>query len=294
MAAQRRTDLAAEARELWRESAGETSALPGVRAREGRRRGFAVTRVEILDARGARALGKPEGTYVALDVGPCFSAQRPERFPEAVRALAEELTPMLPPEGTVLVAGLGNAAMTPDAVGPAAVGHLLITRHLGEALPGLRPVAAAAAGVLGTTGMEAAEWVKGLAERVAPAAVIAIDALAARSVDRLCTAVQVSDTGIVPGSGVGNARLPITRETLGVPVLSVGVPTVVDAATLALDLLGEDAAPPRGLLDREGALFVTPRDVDERLAALSRLVGYGVSLALQPSLTVEDLEALLG
>ena len=184
--------------------------------------------------------------------------------------------------------------MTPDAVGPAAVGHLLITRHLGEALPGLRPVAAAAAGVLGTTGMEAAEWVRGLAERVEPAAVIVIDALAARSVERLCTAVQIADTGIVPGSGVGNARMALTRETLGVPVISVGVPTVVDAATLALDLLGEGAPLPEGLRRREGELFVTPRDVDQQVRETARVVGCGVNLALQPSLTVADLEALLG
>ncbi len=291
MAGQQRTDLAAESRALWQESAGEAARLRGVAARDYRRRGFPVTRVEILDAAGAEALGKPVGTYVAVDLRPYFS-RRPARFAGAVRTLAEELAPLLPEEGAVLVAGLGNAAMTPDAIGPAAVGHLLVTRHLGEAVPGLRGVAAAAAGVLGTTGMEAAEWVRGLAERVEPAAVIVIDALAARSVERLCTAVQIADTGIVPGSGVGNARMALNRETLGVPVVSVGVPTVVDAATLAADLLGEGGTP-EALGRRGRELFVTPKDVDAQIRELGKLVGYGVNLALQRGLTVADLEALL-
>ena len=291
MAGQQRTDLAAESRALWQESAGEAARLRGVSARDYRRRGFPVTRVEILDAAGAEALGKPVGTYVAVDLRPYFS-RRPARFAGAVRTLAEELAPLLPEEGAVLVAGLGNAAMTPDAIGPAAVGHLLVTRHLGEAVPGLRGVAAAAAGVLGTTGMEAAEWVRGLAERVEPAAVIVIDALAARSVERLCTAVQIADTGIVPGSGVGNARMALNRETLGVPVVSVGVPTVVDAATLAADLLGEGGTP-EALGRRGRELFVTPKDVDAQIRELGKLVGYGVNLALQRGLTVADLEALL-
>ena len=291
MAGQQRTDLAAESRALWQESAGEAARLRGVAARDYRRWGFPVTRVEILDAAGAEALGKPVGTYVAVDLRPYFS-RRPARFAGAVRTLAEELAPLLPEEGAVLVAGLGNAAMTPDAIGPAAVGHLLVTRHLGEAVPGLRGVAAAAAGVLGTTGMEAAEWVRGLAERVEPAAVIVIDALAARSVERLCTAVQIADTGIVPGSGVGNARMALNRETLGVPVVSVGVPTVVDAATLAADLLGEGGTP-EALGRRGRELFVTPKDVDAQIRELGKLVGYGVNLALQRGLTVADLEALL-
>ena len=293
MMRQQRTDLAAEARELWRESAGETTALPGVAARDYRREGFSVTRVEILDEAGAEALGKPAGTYVTVDLGPYFE-NRAGRFAPAVRALAGELAPLLPEEGAVFIAGLGNAAMTPDAIGPAAVGHLLITRHLGKAVPGLRPVAGAAAGVLGTTGMEAAEWVRGMAERVAPAAVVVIDALAARGAERLCRTVQIADTGIIPGSGVGNARQALNRETLGVPVVSVGVPTVVDALTLAADLLpGGAEAVPEGLARRGRSLFVTPRDVDEQIRELGRVVGYAVNLALQRGLTVADLEALL-
>ena len=292
MTGQRRTDLAWESHRMWQEGAGETTQLPGVRARECRRRGFPVTRVEILDEAGAKALGKPEGTYTSVDLRPYFS-DRSGQFAPAVEVLAEELRPLLPAAGCVLVAGLGNAAMTPDAVGPLAVGHLLVTRHLAEQLPQLRAVAAAAAGVLGTTGLESAEWVQGLARQIGPAAVVVIDALAARSVERLCGAVQVADTGIVPGSGVGNARVALNRETLGVPVVSVGVPTVVDAVTLALDLMGEGAPLPEGLRDRGGALFVTPKDVDAQVRDVAKVVGYAINLALQPSLTVADLEALL-
>ena len=288
----RRTDLALEARELWRESAGKTSELAGVRATDYRREGWPATRVEILDRRGAEALGKPVGTYLTLDLTGYW--ERPEgAFRRAADALAAELRSLLPEEGAVFVAGLGNRAMTPDAVGPLAVEHLLITRHLGDLLPDLRPVAGAAAGVLGTTGMEAAEWVRALAERVEPAAVVVVDALAARSLSRVCATFQLSDTGIIPGSGVGNRRMALNRETMGVPVISLGVPTVVDAATLALDLLREgEGTAPETL--GGGDLYVTPKDVDARVRDLARAAGYGINLALQRDLTLEDLTALLG
>ena len=285
-----RTDLACEAHQLWRESAGETTRLKGVRAREGTAEGFPAERVEILDEEGAAAIGKPVGTYLSLDLTACWRRE-PGSFPRATAAVASLLTSLVPEEGPVLVAGLGNAAMTADALGPRTAGHLLVTRHLGAVLPMLRPVAALAAGVLGQTGLEVAEWVRGAAERVEPAAVIVVDALAARSLERLCATVQISDTGLIPGSGVGNHRMALNRETLGVPVLSVGVPTVVDAATVAHDLLaqaggGEPPQLPRGY-------FVTPDSVDEKISYLAKVLGYGISLALQPGLALEDLEGLL-
>lgn len=287
-----RTDLAAEARDLWRESAGETTRLKGVAAREEQVEGMTVTRVEILDQEGARALGKPEGTYLTLDVSPLWRREE-DAFPRAVRAVAALLGPLLPEEGPVLAAGLGNQAMTPDALGPRSLDHLLVTRHLGEALPQLRPVAGLGAGVLGTTGMEVAEWVRGAAEQVGPAAVIVVDALAARDLERLCATVQIADTGLVPGSGVGNHRMALNRETLGVPVISVGVPTVVDAETIARDLLGEAGAVPKALNGRGRRFFVTPESIDQKIRDLSKVLGYGINLALQESLALEDLEALL-
>jgi len=285
-----RTDLALESKELFEEQGG-AARLRGVRAREETRRGFPLTRVEILDEQGAKALGKPVGTYVTLDLTPC-RGDRAGQFAPAAETLAEELRALLPEEGTVFVAGLGNRAMTPDAVGPLAVEHLLVTRHLKEVLPDLRSTAAAAAGVLGGTGLEAAEWVRGLAQVSECAAVIVIDALAARSLHRLCTTVQLSDTGIVPGSGVGNWRQALNRETLGVPVISLGTPTVVSAGTLACDLLAEGEAPP-ALREEGESLFVTPKDVDYQVAELAKILGYGITLALQEGLTVEDVAALL-
>ena len=287
-----RTDLAVEAHALWRESAGETTRLKGVAAREEQVEGMTVTRVEILDQEGARALGKPEGTYLTLDISPLWRREE-DAFPRAVRAVAALLGPLLPEEGPVLAAGLGNQAMTPDALGPRSLDHLLVTRHLGEALPQLRPVAGLGAGVLGTTGMEVAEWVRGAAEQVRPAAVIVVDALAARDLERLCATVQIADTGLVPGSGVGNHRMALNRETLGVPVISVGVPTVVDAETIARDLLGEAGAVPKALNGRGRRFFVTPESIDQKIRDLSKVLGYGINLALQESLALEDLEALL-
>lgn len=287
-----RTDLAVEAHALWRESAGETTRLKGVAAREEQAEGMTVTRVEILDQEGARALGKPEGTYLTLDVSPLWRREE-DAFPRAVRAVAALLGPLLPEEGPVLAAGLGNQAMTPDALGPRSLDHLLVTRHLGEALPQLRPVAGLGAGVLGTTGMEVAEWVRGAAEQVGPAAVIVVDALAARDLERLCATVQIADTGLVPGSGVGNHRMALNRETLGVPVISVGVPTVVDAETIARDLLGEAGAVPKALNGRGRRFFVTPESIDQKIRDLSKVLGYGINLALQESLALEDLEALM-
>ncbi len=287
-----RTDLAVEAHALWRESAGETTRLKGVAAREEQAEGMTVTRVEILDQEGARALGKPEGTYLTLDISPLWRREE-DAFPRAVRAVAALLGPLLPEEGPVLAAGLGNQAMTPDALGPRSLDHLLVTRHLGEALPQLRPVAGLGAGVLGTTGMEVAEWVRGAAEQVGPAAVIVVDALAARDLERLCATVQIADTGLVPGSGVGNHRMALNRETLGVPVISVGVPTVVDAETIARDLLGEAGAVPKALNGRGRRFFVTPESIDQKIRDLSKVLGYGINLALQESLALEDLEALL-
>ncbi len=291
-----RTDLALEAHELWKESAGETTELKGVRARESTIEGLPATRVEVLDREGAEALGKPEGEYITLDVSALWRHEE-DAFSRAARAVGELLAPLLPEEGAVLVAGIGNAGMTPDALGPQTLEHLLVTRHLKEVLPDLRPVAGIGAGVLGTTGLEVAEWVLGVSEHVQPAAVVVVDALAARDLGRLCSTVQLSDTGLIPGSGVGNHRKALNKDTLGVPVLSLGVPTVVGAETLARDVLREagwdGAAAPEALRGKGNQLFVTPDSIDRKIRDLSKLLGYGLNLALQPALELEDVEMLL-
>lgn len=288
-----RTDLAAEAHRLWRENAGETAQLPGVRAGEEEIEGLPVTRVEILDREGAEALGKPEGIYLTLDVSALWRREE-DALRRAARAVAALLEPLLPEEGPVLAAGLGNPAMTPDALGPRMLEQLLVTRHLGKVLPGLRSVAGIGAGVLGSTGMEAAEWILGAAEHVEPAAVVVVDALASRSLERLCSSIQISDTGLIPGSGVGNHRLALNRESLGVPVISVGVPTVVSVETAARDLLVQSGGDEEKIPDLQGSgLFVTPDSIDLKIRELAKAVGYGLNLALQPGLAWEDLEALL-
>lgn len=290
----RRTDLALEAQELWQESAGEQTQLKGVQARDSRREGYAVTTVRILDQEGAQALGKPAGTYVTLTVDG-LARREEDAFGRAVRAVAAELTQLLAGlEGPVLVACLGNRAVTPDAVGPKVHDHLLITRHLVDQAPehfgAFRPVASVAAGVLGTTGVESGELVGALMGRLKPVCIIAVDALASRSLDRLCRTIQLADTGIAPGSGVGNHRHALDRESLGVPVIAIGVPTVVDGATLAADLLGTADLPPLG---REGEMLVTPKDIDSQVNDLAKVIGYGITLALQPGLTLEDMELLM-
>ena len=292
----RRTDLAMEARELWQEQAGETTALPGVEARDDLREGIPVNTVRVLDSRGEKALGKPVGDYVTLTLEG-LAGREEGVFQRAVRAVAGELSALLeevPRAGLVLVAGLGNRAITPDAIGPKVHENVLVTRHLVQKMPEhfgcLRPVASVTAEVMGNTGMESGELVRAVCEKIQPACVIAVDALASRSLKRLCRTVQLADTGITPGSGVGNHRMGLTRDTLGVPVVAVGVPTVVDGATLAADLLGTDELPD---LNEGRDLLVTPKDIDSQVNDLAKVIGYGLSMALQPGISLEELELLL-
>ena len=297
----RRTDLALEAKELWTESAEKETKLEGVRARDSLREGYQVTTVDILDEQGASSLGKPVGSYVTVQLD-ALARREEDAFGRAARAIAAELNGLLKlPEGaTCLVVGLGNRAITPDAIGPGVADHTMVTRHLVEQVPehfgSFRPVAALAAGVLGTTGVESGELVKAVAEKIRPGCIIAVDALASRSMDRVCTTVQLANTGIVPGSGVGNHRAALNRETLGVPVIAVGVPTVVDAGTLAADILaeaGQEGLDPEALAGAGDGLMVTPRDIDQRVADLVKVIGYGINLALQPGLTIEDVDLFL-
>lgn len=293
---QLRTDLALEATELWRERAGDPGDAPGVVTREYQREHYPVTVVEVTSPEGEQAVNKPMGTYLTLELDGLLERQ-PDAFPRAVRALAAELTPMLQlaEKAPVLVVGLGNRAITPDAVGPKTADHTMVTRHLVEREPQhfgmFRPVAALAAGVLGTTGVESGELVHAVVERIHPACVIAVDALAARSVRRLCRTIQIASSGITPGSGVGNARKALNQETLGVPVVALGVPTVVDAATLAADLAGDQL--PEGALDGAPSLIVTPKDIDTHVSDVAKVIGYGINLAVQEGLTVEDVEMFL-
>lgn len=286
---QRRTDLAME-----RLSGLGKGPVPGVAAEEWRQEPLSVHRVTVLDARGERALERPVGQYLTaqLDRDAAWDSQW---MWESSKALAALLRPLLPETGPVLVAGLGNRAMTCDALGPLALEHLMVTRHLIRAMPetfgGLRPVSALAPGVVGTTGLETAELIRGAVRQAQPTAVIAIDALAARSLERLCRTFQLSDAGITPGSGACNPRQGLNRQTLGIPVIALGVPTVVEARTLALDLV------PEGRLDEKNApdagMLVSPKDIDLQVAKCAKVLGYAVNLALQGDVDAVEMEQFL-
>jgi spore protease len=283
------TDLAMEERELWQRDADEQTQLPGVWARESVRKGVRTTIVKILDRRGAEALHKPVGTYLTLELS-SFSRREPNSFARAVHALAAELRRMMEGREQILVAGLGNRGVTPDSIGPEALRSLIVTRHLKQSMPAefqdFRSVSAAEPGVLGTTGVESAELVRGAAERVKPDLIVVVDALATCSLSRVCSVIQIADTGIVPGSGIGCSRAAFNEQTLGAPVLAVGVPSVVEAGAFfeAQKLPVPKAA---------AGMIVTPRDVDARVREISRVVGYGLDLALHRGLTLEDVPCFL-
>ena len=286
-----RTDLACESRDVW---TGTRGADPeGVSARSESRDGLAVETVEIRSEKASEALCKPKGRYVTISLDALVRREE-DAFRRACGVLAREIRTQLAmePDESALVVGLGNPDITPDAVGPLAVACVLVTRHLKTRLPeefaAFRPVSVFRTGVLGTTGIESAALVRGVVSLVRPDRVIAVDALSARDAARLCRAVQVTNAGIVPGSGVGNARSALTKDVLGVPVVAVGVPTVVDARTLCADLSGAES-----VLPEDTELFVTPRDIDSRVRDSARLVGYEIDLALHDALTVEDIDMFL-
>ena len=290
-----RTDLAVEAIENHKSAA----ALPHVRQSDRTLEGFAVHEVRILSEDAAREIGKPQGRYLTLELDALIRREE-DAFPRACKALSTLLRELLPHpnDGPVLIVGLGNRMITPDAIGPQTADHVIATRHLVAQSPAIfadwRPVSALAPGVLGQTGVETGEVICGVLDRVRPAAVIAVDALAAGRLSRLLRTVQLADTGITPGAGVGNARAALNEETLGVPVIAVGVPTVVDGATLAHEIssqLGQPAC--EALDDLSQPVMITTRDIDREVADISRMIGYAVNMALHPHLSVADIDLYL-
>lgn len=307
------TDLILEARELGSANEGK---IPGVTTQELSQGGITISRVHIENEQGMQAMGKPVGMYVTVELPRDFQDDN-SLFEVGVSVIAAELKKQLnlSENGCVMIAGLGNAGVTPDALGPETVQSVLVTRHIEERAPEyfksnrMRPVAAIAPGVMGQTGVETAEIIASIVSKIRPEAVIVIDALSARSLSRLAVTVQISDTGINPGAGVGNQRSEITKESLGVPVVSIGMPTVVNAATLVADAtaiiaskggtpseesrdsvydLAKEALTPYGL-----NLFVTPKDIDGIIACSSRLIGYSINMALQNNMSVGDMSRLL-
>lgn len=298
-----RTDLAMELRESVKKS------VEGLKySVEEPHAGITITRVSIESDEAEALMGKTKGTYVTLEAS-ClvkYDSLEEELFSHI---LAEELTRILPEpaqKGPVLVVGLGNTDVTPDALGPKTVQKMMVTRHLLEMIPHamdarVRPVCAIAPGVLGKTGIETAEIVRGVAARVKPSAVVAVDALASRDSRRIASTVQISDAGLQPGSGVGNHRLELNAAALGCPVIAMGVPTVVCAATIVRDalqqLLHDDSQADKAMeqLGRAALpeLVVTPREVDVLVENAARQLAMGLNLWLHDGLTVQEVEAFV-
>lgn len=285
-----RTDLALERHEAIKADSSE-----GIVSENYRKNGIDFTKIRVTSSTGEQSLGKPVGTYVTAEI-PSLASHSPLED-DLIEAIGEELRALLPEEGAVLAVGLGNTDITPDAVGPQSIGMVLATRHISAELSesvglgNLRPVAGFIPGVLGKTGVETAESVKGLVEAVKPSAVIVVDALAARRLKRLGNTVQMSDTGITPGSGVGNARSAIDSEALGVPVISIGIPTVVDAQTLVNDLTEDEAEISR---EENKKMIITPREIDLVVDRASRIIGLSINKALQPHLSTDEIMMLVG
>lgn len=284
-----RTDLAVELKTDIHQKTG------GVRAATERYGEIGITTIEVENEIGEKLLGKPIGKYICFSLPPFMEAGDASM---ALKVIASRLRAMLPRQkGTVLVVGLGNSEITPDALGPKTAGKVLATRHirqeLGEidGLQNLRPVAVISPGVLGKTGIESVEIIKGAVRSVKPCAVIAVDAFAAKESERLGNTVQLSSTGICPGSGVGNSRKAINRSTLGVPVISIGVPTVVDAGTLLWEAAGESAVHKATPFGKE--MFVTPREIDSVIERASKLISRVLNTVLQPEYTLEEINALM-
>ncbi len=320
----RRTDLALEMRELLLEAGETLSEIQGVRAEEEiLERNIKATTVEVLDENGEKLLHKEKGQYITIELPQNWWMEQTV-YEAACKACAKELKKLIRGNSleNVLVVGLGNRNITPDAVGPVTLDYVLITRHLIRYMPEeidkrLKSVCGIAPGVLGITGLETGEIIKGLSEKIKPSLIIAIDALCSRSVDRVNKTIQLSDTGITPGAGVGNRRMSLNKKEMGVPVIGVGVPTVIDAATIAADAIDlliknmkENAGGNQGFLEmlkdaeeedrflllkevlgeNVGDFIVTPKDIDEQAEEMSRIIANGINIALHEGISLSDID----
>lgn len=307
-----RTDLADERRDIFRKANNIEDEISGVETEQKEVGKYVkVTKVKILNEEGEQALGKPKGNYITIDIK-LLNVAGEEEIQSASEALTDELKALINTHieetDPILVVGLGNIYVTPDALGPKVIAEIDITRHLFEYLPQLvdentRPVSAIAPGVLGTTGIETLEILKGIIENVRPKLLIVIDALASRSMERISSTIQVADTGIVPGAGVGNKRKELSKQTLGIPVIAIGVPTVVEAAIIAnesinlfIDNLQQEAKSneylnqlrnedkyeqiKQTLIPNDYNFIVTPKEIDELIENMTSVIARGINFSL--------------
>ena len=299
-----RTDLAAEARAYCLEKNGKEP--DGVICSSRTVDGITVESLEISNEAGEKLVGKPRGKYVTVNVGEFWNSDS-SYFDRACKIISDVIRSFIPDgSGLCLFAGLGNRAITADAVGPFAAENFIVTRHIKNSDESLfdslrlRETACISPGVLAKTGVEGAGIVKSLADEIKPDFIIAVDSLASRSLSRLAATVQVCNTGISPGSGVNNTREELSEKTLGVPVIAVGIPMVVEAATLAHDVVSRAAEQSGSIIDIEhllannpSAFFVTPKDADHIARDAAKLIGYAVNLALHDNLTMEEADEFL-
>ncbi|HZJ76915.1 MAG TPA: GPR endopeptidase, partial [Oscillospiraceae bacterium] len=315
-----RTDLALEAREAHKEQNREE--ILGVSIDKQEVGDVLITRVEVLDEHGADVIGKPRGKYITLESSSLRKADADFKD-EISKLLAKELRAITPQNegGKALVVGLGNRAITPDSLGPQVVSKIFVTRHLFKFYKKKEDIdviemSAVSPGVMGTTGLEISEVIKGIVDNSKPDIVIAVDALAARKVERINTTIQISTTGITPGSGIGNERKALDKSNLGVPVIAIGVPTVVDAATLTSDTIGmvinafskqtkvgsQFYNMLKGLEEEDkyelikevlepysANIIVTPKGVDEIITNLSQIIANGINIAMHPGIDLKDV-----
>lgn len=275
-----RTDIALERQEMLKNDNQN-----GIRVKKWGKDNAQVTEIEIYNEEGEKAIGKSRGKYITVDL-PEFSHES-ELLDGRLSTLTKAIKSLLPENAKrILVAGLGNENITPDALGPLCARQIFSTRHIKKelekelSLPELNSIASVSTGVLGQTGIETVEYIGGIVNLINPEAVIVVDALASRRLSRLGKTVQLTDSGITPGSGVGNFRKTIDKSTLGVPVISMGVPTVVDGNTMAYDLTGKET-------DANGEtenMIVTPREIDTIITRASRLLSLSINCALQPNM----------
>ena len=265
-----------------------------------------VDTVRITNKKASEVSGKPVGRYVTVTTGEVWKAGKDD-FEKLAKTLGEILRGMLPDDGLCLVAALGNEKIAADAIGPASAANLIVSRHiklldkeLYNSL-GLGECACMVTGVMGDTGAEAYELIKGAVDIIKPSSVVVIDALASRNVERLAKTVQISDSGILPGSGVGNARHEISERTLGVPTVAVGVPTVVEAVTLCMDILSESLPEDRDVYNyieekipgNLGRFFVCPKETDKIIKSMAKLVGYSLNFAFHKGMTLSEMDEFL-
>ncbi len=299
-----RTDLAVERATMVKEQVGH---VPGIQTSEEQVDGISITRVQVMTPQAASQVGKPPGRYFTLEC-PELRYRNRTLLKNVAEIIARELAELsgLPRQGDVLVVGLGNWQATPDALGPRVISQLMVTRHIREYISKdlgnrLYPVAAISPGVLGITGMETVDIVKGIVDQIKPELIITVDALAARSPSRLLSTIQIADTGIQPGSGVGNKRPGLNQESLGIPVIAVGVPTVVSGAAIAMDALNEYFArhnpharstlgSVQDFLSQDlFELLVTHKDIDLQILEMSKLLASAVNRATQPAINEEEM-----